>query len=315
MAVSLKHQFTSAKSDGGDSTLVQPSNWNAEHTLTLANNRILGRTAGTDGAVEELTATAVREFINAREVLTADRTYYVRTDGSDSNNGLANTAGGAFLTIQKALDTIATLDLRGYTATVQLADGTYTAGLSVAGQIIGGRVVINGNAGTPAAVLLNVTGNAVSISGSAEITVQNFELRATGIGLLSAYPNAKINIGVGMVFGACNFHAYALSGGVITGSSSYTISGNAIYHLLAVLGGLVELSGGTVTLSGTPAFSGAFALASQSAMSVTGVTFSGAATGSRYEASSNGSINVNGAGASYFPGNAAGTVTTGGQYA
>ena len=29
----IKHQFVSAKSDGGDSTLVQPSNWNAEHVV------------------------------------------------------------------------------------------------------------------------------------------------------------------------------------------------------------------------------------------------------------------------------------------
>lgn len=29
----IKHSFASAKSDGGDSTLVKPSDWNAEHTL------------------------------------------------------------------------------------------------------------------------------------------------------------------------------------------------------------------------------------------------------------------------------------------
>lgn len=29
----VKHTFTSAKADGGDSTLVQPSNWNAEHVV------------------------------------------------------------------------------------------------------------------------------------------------------------------------------------------------------------------------------------------------------------------------------------------
>jgi hypothetical protein len=29
----IKHQFVSAKSDGGDATLVRPSNWNAEHVV------------------------------------------------------------------------------------------------------------------------------------------------------------------------------------------------------------------------------------------------------------------------------------------
>jgi hypothetical protein len=36
MTISLKHNFTSSRPDGTDSTMVQPSNWNAEHTLTQA---------------------------------------------------------------------------------------------------------------------------------------------------------------------------------------------------------------------------------------------------------------------------------------
>jgi len=54
MAVSLKHAFSSAKTDGADATLVQPSNWNAEHTLQLATNRLLGRTTAGTGVVEEI---------------------------------------------------------------------------------------------------------------------------------------------------------------------------------------------------------------------------------------------------------------------
>lgn len=54
MAISLKHAFTSAKSDGGDTSLVRPSNWNAEHNLTCDTAKILGRTTAGTGAVEEL---------------------------------------------------------------------------------------------------------------------------------------------------------------------------------------------------------------------------------------------------------------------
>jgi hypothetical protein len=54
MTVSLKHAFTSPKTDGVDATLVQPSNWNAEHSLQLATNRLLGRTTAGTGVAEEI---------------------------------------------------------------------------------------------------------------------------------------------------------------------------------------------------------------------------------------------------------------------
>ena len=54
MTVSLKHTFQSAKSDSADTTIVQPSNWNEEHELTLATNKVLGRATAGTGAAEEL---------------------------------------------------------------------------------------------------------------------------------------------------------------------------------------------------------------------------------------------------------------------
>ena len=56
MAVSLKHSFNSGKADGGDTTLVQPSNWNAEHTLTAAANSVLASGATTTVAEVALSA-------------------------------------------------------------------------------------------------------------------------------------------------------------------------------------------------------------------------------------------------------------------
>ena len=57
MTFSLKHTFTSPKADGTDSTLVQPSNWNAEHTITLGAGKVLGRDASSAGAVQEMSLT------------------------------------------------------------------------------------------------------------------------------------------------------------------------------------------------------------------------------------------------------------------
>ena len=72
---------------------------------------------------------------------------------------------------------------------------------------------------------------------------------------------------------------------------------------------------GSVTLTGTPAFSYAFANANLlGVMRVDGNTYTGAATGTRYAATNNGAVNTNGGGATYFPGNGAGTVSGGGLY-
>lgn len=67
MAISLKHAFTSPKSDGGDATLVRPSNWNAEHTLTLDQDRVLGRKSTGNGAAEELTAADLRTLADVAQ--------------------------------------------------------------------------------------------------------------------------------------------------------------------------------------------------------------------------------------------------------
>ena len=42
MAVSLKHTFVSAIPDGSDASVVRPSNWNAEHTLTGTISTLMG---------------------------------------------------------------------------------------------------------------------------------------------------------------------------------------------------------------------------------------------------------------------------------
>jgi hypothetical protein len=54
MPFSAKHHFTSPKGDDPDTTLVNPSNWNAEHDLNMDTNAILGRYSAGAGPVQEL---------------------------------------------------------------------------------------------------------------------------------------------------------------------------------------------------------------------------------------------------------------------
>jgi hypothetical protein len=56
MAFSVKHAFVSPKGDPTDTTLVRPSNWNAEHKLTAGANTVLG-VGDVPGNVAELTFT------------------------------------------------------------------------------------------------------------------------------------------------------------------------------------------------------------------------------------------------------------------
>ena len=173
---------------------------------------------------------------HVREMLTANRTYYVRSDGSNSNSGLADTAGGAFLTIQKAWNVIVTLDLAGFTATINIGTGTFTAGLSAAVAPVGGNVIVNGNGA--ANTTISVTGgNAIINQALCNITVQNIRLQTTtsGAGLRALGVGAKITLGAGVTFGANADADMWAQGGIISGGgNAYTKTGNTAAALFCV---------------------------------------------------------------------------------
>lgn len=98
MPVSLKHQFTSAIPDSTDPSLIQPSNWNAEHTLTLASDRLLGRASAGTGAVEEITLTAAGRALLDDASASAQRTTLgVGTSDSPTFAGIGVGAGTSAL--------------------------------------------------------------------------------------------------------------------------------------------------------------------------------------------------------------------------
>lgn len=60
--ISLKHGFTSPVADDHNPNEVGPDEWNAEHVMTMAADRLLGRLT-TDGAAQELTASQVKTLL------------------------------------------------------------------------------------------------------------------------------------------------------------------------------------------------------------------------------------------------------------
>jgi hypothetical protein len=53
MTAQITHKFTSSKADAADATLINPSNWNDTHDLTITGPALLGKSdAGTGAAVE-----------------------------------------------------------------------------------------------------------------------------------------------------------------------------------------------------------------------------------------------------------------------
>src|SRR5262249_31168112 len=75
--------------------------------------------------------------MTTRQLLCADRSYYVPADGDDSNDGLSYDSGGAFLTLQKAVDVVRdTLDLGGHIVTVCVGAGTFD-GVVASGPFVG----------------------------------------------------------------------------------------------------------------------------------------------------------------------------------
>lgn len=276
-------------------------------TLTAAGRALL----------DDADAAAQRTTLSVRELLTAARTYYVATTGSDSNDGLS--AGSPFLTIQKAVNVVCSIDSGVYAVTISVADGTYAGAVALKAPVGSGTFTLQGNTSTPAnCVISPASGSAITANGAGKWTVKGVKLTTTsaGRGIIALGSSTQLSISY-IEFGSVNYeHIYLSNGAALSIGEAWAISGSAIAHILVSSGGQFNAGGITCTITNTPAFSNGFATASNlGVIVVVSLTFSGSATGKRYDATTNGVIQTYGGGASYFPGNASGTTATGGVYA
>ncbi len=254
------------------------------------------------------------------QILTADLTYYVSTAGNDSNDGL--TVGTPFLTIQKAINTAVDYNRPSAVGniTIQLANGTYSVTTVILRRFSGsGTITIRGDPTTPANVTITTSaGLAVWAYDSASSWYLNglrLQSSASGTAILSE-KGADVYISAIDFSTGFSTHLWTVLGGIIRANGNYSITAGAAQHVTAQTSGSIDVSGRTLTITGTPAFSTAFANVGYIGnANFAGCTFTGSATGSRYSLYANGVIVTGGAAVTFLPGNAGGTAITGGQYA
>lgn len=330
---------STAGGGGGTVTSFSASDFSPLFTTTEANptttpalsftavnqNANLGFYGPASGAAAAPTfrAPVIADFAGlVREKLSAARTYYVRTDGSDSNNGLANTAGGAFLTIQKAIDVASALDNAGFQVTVQIGNGTYTGAVVLKTFVGSGELVLQGDTTTPANVTISVTSPSGGGAVSGFFVVGSYRLK--GLKLTTSTVGHGINLTSTVLYiESCEFGAvptgYAHMAILVNSQVyiyDYRISGNAQYHYFVRDGSYLQCYNRTITIVGTPTI-GVFCYVETVSWMLHALgTFSGAITAGaqRYSVSLNSVINTGAGGEAYFPGTVAGSKLTGGQY-
>ena len=168
MTISLKHSFQSLKADGTDSSLVQPSNWNAEHQLTLASGKLVGRTTAGTGAAEEISVGGSLTFSGG--VLSID-TSALAPLASPALTGTptAPTAAVSTNTTQLATTAYVMAQIANDAPTKTGTGATGTWGISISGN------AATATTATTATSATNVTGSGATATFS---SAQQFDVRS-----------------------------------------------------------------------------------------------------------------------------------------
>lgn len=247
-------------------------------------------------------------------------TLWVRTDGNDSNDGLSNDTEHALATISEAV--ARTRSYYGSSmATIRLGNaGVYAAPNSLGALPI--PILVQGDTSFPSDYILSGAG----VVGASLFHVSNGRAALSGVTLSNTaadYDTASASGTGDLTLSYIRFvnsvannraHVWAAGRSQVTVGAGVSHIGTATYAWRAE-GGAIIMGG---SIASSMSVQSAFAVASQGgliARAQASFTFSGSATlGARYSAIYNGVIQTYGGGANFFPGAAAGSTSTGGQY-
>lgn len=255
----------------------------------------------------------------------ANVTYYVRKDGSDANSGLVNTASGAFLTIQHALD-VAAVDMviiGSSNVSIFVDTGSYSEYLVLPpiARSGSGRPLLCGNG----ALSTDVTIRSISAEHCGAWILNYFSLE--NVDSVPNYRALDVGSGAFVELGQINFAAagsghqiFVHDGGSVI-ASNYRVSGGGKSHVRAEAGGTYNFSGGDIMFTASVTYSDAVfnSVYGLAHIDIENAVFdvsshSATVTGKRYDINGNAVCYTAGAGASFIPGTVAGSTATGGQY-
>lgn len=136
--------------------------------------------------------TLTLDAISFREILSSDRTYFVRSDGNNGNDGLTDSPQGAFKDWRYAAFVASRLDFNDRTVTLQAGDEdgeiVFKNNITLTGLRGSGTLLIRGN-GMGRTVWGSETGDSWTLSNTGLVQV-NFEagkLQSAGTGIKVSY--------------------------------------------------------------------------------------------------------------------------------
>jgi hypothetical protein len=264
-----------------------------------------------------------------------DSTSVVNSSGIESQDGLANTVGEAFKTIQGAVNTIKAKYISMDTITVRVADGTYTSGAYITNSYIAAWNIV-GNTSNPNNCIVDCTstnaatyvpgtdaGSCFGIGGTGNLSFSGFYMRSYygNVGCEGGYLLGTSCFYTASIIGSpcCS----AASGGsfAINGTNNQFSGANACDAFIAAYNSGAAGMGGhdvygndyvTVTIVGNPTVNRGFVEALSSGTITifdSVVSFPGGTPqGPRYYCSSGGGINFMDGNTNVFPGSQPGVV-------
>ena len=261
-----------------------------------------------------------RVNVHTREMVTENRTYYVRSDGADTNDCLSDSPGGACRTWGRAVQLVNQIDFGGKIVTIKHGEEaspvTFTEQLYLTGMTGGGELHIRGSS-TPGHTVFSATSGDIIGLRSVITPVHLWDMTFDGGGshIMVAYLST-VNLRDGLVFGPASFAhilVHDAQAMLIDVSVSTSITGSAPYHVFSN-GGSAFIEYGEKALIGMPEFAAYLGIMNGGRIQTVGMEFVGAATGARYWVVGNSVLNAFNSGPNYLPGSLPGNAIDGGLY-